>query len=81
LSALLIQEGFFSKSHNGARTLFAEHFIKTGKFEKEAGLWLTYCFEIRQQSDYDFSSKIELPETERCIEYCQKFIEAVRLYL
>lgn len=81
LNALMVSSGYSAKSHNGLRTLFAEHFLKTGLFPKESGFWIGYCFEMRQQSDYDFSSRIELEETEKSMEYCRCFIDAVEGYL
>lgn len=34
-----------------------------------------------QQSDYDFSTRIEWEETEKSIEYCRSFIEAAEEFL
>ena len=81
LQALMVSSGYAAKSHNGLRTLFAEHFLKTSIFPKEAGMWIAYCFEMRQQSDYDFSSRIELEETQQSVEYCRSFIDAVEKHL
>ncbi len=44
-------------------------------------MWIAYCFEMRQQSDYDFSSRIELEETQQSVEYCRSFIDAVEKHL
>lgn len=81
LSALLLAKKLSAKSHSGAQSLFNEHFVKTGLFPKEAGMWINFCFQMRQQSDYDFSSKIELEEAKQVVEYCERFIILAKAWL
>lgn len=79
--ALLLSKGYQPKSHTGARTLFAQQFILSGELPKEMSLWLTYCFDIRQQSDYDFNARLEKEETELVMEYASDFVKIAGSYL
>ena len=57
VSALLIQEGLSSSKHTGVRSLFNQHFVKTGKVVKEKARIFNDLFERRQEGDYmDFVS-------------------------
>ncbi len=63
--ALLLKHGIETQSHDGARTQFGLHFIKTGKMDKIHGKLLTKLFDYRQKGDYgdmfDYDEKIALP--------------------
>ena len=69
VSALLLKNDIESKSHNGARTQFGLHFIKTGKIDKTYGKLFTKLFDLRQKGDYgdlfDFDEKIGKPLIEQ----------------
>lgn len=40
------------QSHDGVRTQFGLHFVKTGKIDKEAGRFFSQLFDFRQKGDY-----------------------------
>jgi uncharacterized protein (UPF0332 family) len=40
-------------THNGAKTNFSEHFIKTNEVDKEFGKMYSQLFTWRQKGDYD----------------------------
>lgn len=52
VAALLISDNIETLSHDGARSQFSLHYIKTGVFEKEAGKLLSRLFDYRQKGDY-----------------------------
>ncbi len=52
LTALLLKEGYQSTTHNGVKTQFSEHFIKTGKFSLDTGKTYAQLFTWRQKGDY-----------------------------
>lgn len=52
VSALLIQEGLSSSRHTGVRSLFNQHFVRTGKISKDAAQIFNDLFERRQEGDY-----------------------------
>ena len=51
--ALLLNSDLNPTTHNGAKSNFTEHFIKTGKIAKEYGKIYSQLFTWRQKGDYD----------------------------
>ncbi|MFA5329248.1 MAG: HEPN domain-containing protein [Prolixibacteraceae bacterium] len=51
--ALLLIADLTPSTHNGAKSNFTEHFIKTGKIPKEFGRIYSQLFTWRQKGDYD----------------------------
>ncbi|GBL35518.1 UPF0332 protein TM_1000 [Filimonas sp.] len=52
IGALLYQNEVKSETHNGAKTQFNLHFIKSGKLPMEYGKLYATLFDWRQESDY-----------------------------
>lgn len=50
--ALLLKNNIETRTHDGARTQFGLHFIKTGKIDKAYGKLFTKLFDYRQKGDY-----------------------------
>jgi len=53
VSALLIHNQHSATTHAGVKTVFSEHYIKTGVFEKYHGTLYSQLFSWRQKGDYD----------------------------
>ncbi|HHL52263.1 MAG TPA: HEPN domain-containing protein [Flammeovirgaceae bacterium] len=51
--ALLISKNLNPTTHNGVKSNFSEHFIKTNLIPKELGKMYSQLFTWRQKSDYD----------------------------
>ncbi|MCK5536548.1 MAG: HEPN domain-containing protein [Bacteroidales bacterium] len=51
--ALLLHNNLKPATHNGAKSNFSEHFIKTGIISKEFGKSYSQLFTWRQKGDYD----------------------------
>jgi uncharacterized protein (UPF0332 family) len=51
-SALLQKHGFSSSKHSGVRSLFNNHFARTGIVSKEVSAIYNDLFDRRQESDY-----------------------------
>ena len=51
--ALLLNKGLKPTTHNGAKSNFTQHFIKTGELPKEFGKIYSQLFTWRQKGDYD----------------------------
>ena len=51
--ALLLSSDFKPSTHNGAKSNFTEHFIKTDRIPKEYGKIYSQLFTWRQKGDYD----------------------------
>jgi uncharacterized protein (UPF0332 family) len=52
VSALIHQKGIKAQTHNGTKTQFNLHFIKTGILTLELGRLYANLFDWRQESDY-----------------------------
>lgn len=51
--ALLLENGLKPTTHNGAKTIFTEHFIKNQRIDKKFGKLYSQLFTWRQKGDYD----------------------------
>jgi uncharacterized protein (UPF0332 family) len=52
VTALLYKHQIKAETHNGVKTAFFFHFIKTTKIEKQLGKFYSSLFDWRQESDY-----------------------------
>lgn len=63
--ALLLSENLKPTTHNGAKSNFSQHFVKTGIIDKKLGKIFSQLFSWRQKGDYDdffdFRKEIVLP--------------------
>ncbi len=79
--ALLLKNNLETQSHDGARTLFGFHFIKTGVIDKQYGKFFTKLFDYRQKGDYgdlfDYDEKITMP----LIKQAKEFIDEIGKHL
>ncbi len=73
VSSLLIKQGVKSESHNGVKTQFNLHFIKSGKLDIKYGKLYSNLFHWRQESDYadfiDFDEETVKPLINEVIEF------------
>lgn len=53
VSALLLVDGLSSTKHTGVRSLFFQHWIKTGRLPKDMAEIYQDLFDNRQKSDYE----------------------------
>lgn len=74
VSALLLKNNIETQTHDGARTQFGLHFVKTGKLEKSIGKFYSKLFDYRQKGDYG-----DLYDYDE--EFAKPLIEETRLFL
>lgn len=79
--ALLLEKDIETQSHNGVRTQFGLHFIKTGIIEKKHGQLFSKLFDYRQKGDYgdlfDYEENIVKP----LIEPVQLFVAEIKKHI
>lgn len=70
------------KTHSGVKTLFNQHFVKTGLVPSKLGVFYAKVFQMRQDADYaDLIPFLEedikplIPETEKFINTIKKLID------
>lgn len=78
--ALLYTENVYTKTHQGAHTRFAELFIKTSLFPKQASDIINKLFEYRQEADYDFDANITEDEAKNLISKATEFLQLTKQY-
>ncbi|MBN1115744.1 MAG: HEPN domain-containing protein [Bacteroidales bacterium] len=79
--SLLLKNEIETQTHDGARTQFGLHYIKSGKIDKEFGRFFSKMFDYRQKGDYgdlyDYDEEVVKPlitETKKFIFEIEKFI-------
>jgi uncharacterized protein (UPF0332 family) len=79
--SLLLKNSIETQSHEGARTQFGLHFVKTGKIDKFHGKLFTKLFDYRQKGDYgdlfDYDEKLVRP----LIKQVKEFIEEIKRHI
>jgi len=82
VSALLYKFDIKSETHNGTKTQFNLHFIKTGKLDFRYGKLYSNLFVWRQESDYadfvDFDNETVVPLIEQVRELNKLLSELVK---
>ena len=76
-SALLLTKGLESSKHSGVRSLFNQHFVKTGVVQKELGDIFQMMFSRRQDGDYDDSKQVSDADVLRLLPECQRFVQEI----
>jgi len=80
-SALLLNEGIDTSKHSGVIALIHQHFVKSGKLNKEQGRNLNWLFELRSVGDYGVSLHVGLDDARRAVSIATAFFEAVTTLL
>ena len=77
VSALLAKNGMSSSKHTGIKSLFNQHWIKTGKIMKSYGRLYNNLFENRQEGDYIDFVVFKKQSVEHLIPEVKDFINAL----
>ncbi|MGQ9620807.1 MAG: HEPN domain-containing protein [Bacteroidales bacterium] len=76
--SLLLKSNIETQTHNGVRTQFGLHFIKTGKIDKKYGKLFTKLFDLRQKGDYGDLFDFDKEVVEPLIEQVKEFVEEIK---
>lgn len=79
--ALLLSIGLEPRSHRGVRSLFTQHFIRTGLFSSEHAKHLAQLEGLRSAGDYDSSFSISTDDLAPELEKARALVETTRQYL
>jgi uncharacterized protein (UPF0332 family) len=77
-SALLLREGIDTSKHSGVIALVHQHFVKSGKLNKEQGRNLNWLFELRSVGDYGVSLHVGSDDARRAVSIAEAFFEAAK---
>jgi uncharacterized protein (UPF0332 family) len=81
VTALLIQNGIETKTHQGVINQFGLHFVKTKIFSQKEGRFFKSLFELRQDGDYADWIIINEEDVVPLIEPVKKFIDKIEQLL
>jgi uncharacterized protein (UPF0332 family) len=79
--ALLLTKDLKFSSHRSVISLFAEHFVRTGIFQREMGRRFSKTFEKRLLSDYSYAPQLGEEEARQTLGWANQFVEQIREYL
>ncbi len=82
VGALLIKHGVEASTHAGVRQQFGQHFVKTGKIDRELSRHFSEISEKRNRGDYDDfvvfdeeTAKVLYPKSVALIEAIEKLLQ------
>ena len=79
--AALLTKGLKSSSHKGVISLFGEHFVKSGIFERDLGKALSDAYDKRLIGDYAVGLTIPEEDAKELLEISRNFIDRLKDYL
>ena len=79
--AILLTKNLTASSHKGVITLFGEHFVKTGIFNREAGKVLNEAYDKRLIGDYGIGFTITEKEARETLKATENFVKNLKNYL
>jgi len=77
VTALLLTQNLFSAKHSGVRSLFHQHFVKTGLVGIEHGQLFDKFFDNRQKGDYADMVRFEKEQVQGWLDEAKLFVEAI----
>ena len=79
--AALLTKGLTASSHKGVISLFGEHFVKTGIFEKALGRALNDAYDKRLTGDYGIGFTVTKEEAIELLKTARDFVQNLKDYL
>jgi hypothetical protein len=77
VTALLLTQNLFSAKHSGVRSLFHQHFVKTGLVGIELGQLFDKFFDNRQKGDYADMVRFEKEKVQGWLDEAKMFVEVI----
>ena len=81
VSALLVQNGIVTKTHNGVINQFGLNFVKTDVFSQQEGKCYRKLFELRQEGDYEDWITLSEEDIIPLVEPVKNFIDKIEQLL
>ncbi len=76
--AVLLTKNLSASSHKGVISLFGEHFVKTGTFDRGIGKALNDAYNKRLVGDYGIGFVVTKEEAKRLLETARNFIQKLK---
>jgi uncharacterized protein (UPF0332 family) len=78
VSALLVQEGHKSKTHDGTQQIFGREYVRTGVIPRAYGKAYSQLFRLRQAGDYGDLEDVTMEDLSRIRPEIEELIELVK---
>lgn len=78
---LLASKNISSKTHQAARSLFGQHFVKSGLFQAQDAYEFHALYNLRQNGDYDPEEDVEPSVIHEAIHKTAEFLLQTEAYL
>lgn len=75
--ALLVCYGLSAHTHAGTLGVFGMHFVKTGKIDKELGVFFSRMEQLRMKADYNCEYDVSQFDVESMQQPAHGFLEAI----
>ena len=79
--ALLQSNNIKAQTHDGSRTQFGLHFVKSGLIDKKFGKLYTKLFDLRQKGDYGDLFDYDKETASPLIESVKDFIDEIKRHI
>ena len=79
--ALLINDGYETHTHSGAKTMLGLYYIKKNRIQKLYGKVYQQLFDLRQTGDYEDWINIDEEDIQPLVEPASQFIAAIESLL
>lgn len=79
--AVLLTKALQASSHKGVLSLFGEHFVKTGIFERGLGRALNDAYDERLLGDYGVGNTVTEEDARELLSIAQDFVQQLKKYL
>ena len=81
VEAVLLSRNLRASTHKGIMTLFWEHFLKPGVFEKDIGKSFAEIHDKRLIGDYGVGFSLTKTEAELSLHSAKEFVQILERYL
>lgn len=81
VEAVLLTRNLSASSHKGVISLFGEHFVKTGVFNRDIGKALSDAYDKRLIGDYAIGFALTEKEARDLLETAKNFVQKLKQYL
>ncbi len=79
--SILLTKNLSASSHKGVISLFGEHFVKTGIFDREIGKAFNDAYDKRLVGDYGIGFIVTEEEARDMLETAKNFVQRLKSYL
>lgn len=78
---LLSRTDTLPKSHGGVKTLFSDHFIKSGVLPREFGRRFSHCLQYRNEARYDPTAEVTADKGQTVVRFAAEMLASLGRYL